>query len=218
MSFPYTYKNNISYTGEVNIDRPKTVSEIRNNIYGKIIADRGEILKSDNNSLQFSTKNSFFNLEYKIQVSIKSINNNHSVNYEIEMEKITRIILFGVIFLAFFSFISVTKFLIFAGLFVILFYSVNLFFINSYVSKIIDVSLGNSNYDFEGSETLSDEQVKWQNDPNRCPACGSEITNFDLHCPECGLKVKQNKFSVPLDISKYKDATVRYHLKNEEEK
>ena len=110
-----------------------------------------------------------------------------------------------------------TGYLIAAAIFSVLFYAVNIFFVSADLVKNLNRIAGNADYNFAGSEQLSPEQIRWINDPALCSACGARPEIFDLYCPDCGLKFKQNRYSIPLNTSKYKDVTVKYHYVEKQE-
>ncbi len=213
MAFPYTYKNIVELTGENFKNKITGIEFVTNLLVQKIKKQEIKELEHNNNNISFKSNSSLFGIIYKIKINVFEANGDINIEYEILLDVLLKITLFAVIFIAFFSFISVSKFLIFAGLFIILFYSINLLFINSYILKFINDIIGKNLFDFDNSETLSNEQKEWINNPDKCPACGYYIDVFDLYCPDCGLKVKKNKFAIPLDTTKYHDKTIKYHYK-----
>ncbi len=213
MPFPYSYNHKVEISSESFSPENYSNEEITNFLLKEISKHNILNLKSDKKRISFSSKNSLFRFEYKIIISVEQLRDKTFINYKIELEKLIMITLFGVICLAFFSFISVRKFLIIAGIFAIVFYSVNLFFINIQVSKIINTAIGKNEFDFGGSESFSNEQKEWMNNPDKCPACGCYVGRYDINCPDCGLKVKKKNYKIPLDTTKYKDKTIKYHFK-----
>lgn len=85
--------------------------------------------------------------------------------------------------------------------------------INGYMHSVFLKILKNNKLSVPEKESLSDEQELWLNDKNRCPACGYFLSDIDLICPECGLHLKRSRHTIPLDTSKYKNKSVKYHYK-----
>lgn len=211
MAFPFTFNRNIKI-----IDSKESKS--KGNIIIASLAQEFAVQKArnveyDDETLKFVTRNSFLGIEYEVKVKLNNILNNYSIDYTIGLDKLIKITLLIIIFAAFFSFLSLSGFLVFILFFTFAFYSFNVFFINSYVEKTIVKVCGLPAYNFEGSEYLTNEQQEWIKNPKKCPACGAEISDLDLDCPECGLLIRKNRFSVPLDISKYSEKNIKYHYK-----
>jgi predicted amidophosphoribosyltransferase len=86
--------------------------------------------------------------------------------------------------------------------------------INIYnIEKILKEAIGENRYNFNSSEILSDEQVRWIKDEGRCSACGEALSISDVFCPECGLRIKKGKPYKPYNISKYNDKKITYYYK-----
>lgn len=216
MAFPYTYKNKIELLDTKVKGNKLNTSTIIKLVANEIVLSNPEVFSVEDNYIQYSIKSNILKYNYKINLFVEKAGNDHNVIFEIDLEKVLRIIITGVILIAFFSFLSVKYFLISAGIFSILFYILNVLIISTSVENIIKRAIGNNNYSFNDSEVISKEQEYWIKNENLCPACGEFITNIDLNCPECGLRIKKNKYTIPLDLSKHKEKKVKYHYKKKD--
>lgn len=213
MAFPYTYKNKIELLDNKVKDRKFNSAIITKLISNEIFSADPEEFEIRDNVIKYTFISNLFKYKYTVKLHVEKSGNDHNIIYEIDLEKVLRIIIIGAVLIAFFSFLSVKYFLISAGIFSLLFYVLNVLIISVSVENIIKRAIGNNNYSFNDSEIISIEQEQWIKDENRCPACGEFITNIDLNCPECGLRVKRNKYSIPLDLSKHKEKVLKYHYK-----
>lgn len=211
MEFPFTYKQKIELFLE---DKSlKSAENFFEELISEFSQNKAEIKNYDKNKLSFISKNSLFYVKYPINISFNNVRNDYFIEYEIDLNKLLNITFFVVLFSALFSIFSVTGYLIFAVIFIVAFYSVNLFFINSFVERTILKIAGGNSFDFSGSENISSLQNEWIANPNKCPACGCELNDLILDCPDCGLKIRKNRHSVPLDTSKYQEKNIKYHFK-----
>lgn len=211
MAFPFTYKKKIELFFDNDFEKNKV--DILYEITKKFAAKKAKIIKRDKENMSLTSKNSLFSIEYPIDIFFGDIPDNYFIEYTIDLDRLIKITFLIVIFLAFFSFLSVSGFLIYSVIFIIAFYIANLFFINSFVERIIYKITGENAYDFTDSETLSKQQNEWINNPKKCSGCGYILDDLVLDCPECGLKIRKNRYSVPLDTSKYENQNIKYHYK-----
>ena len=213
MSFPYTYNNKIELFGDKIKGMKPDISLISNLLYNEILNIHPIIVNFNNDFIEYSDKATVFRYEYTVKFNIKYEKNDINIYYQINFAKLLNITLVAIILIAFFSFVSVKYFLIIAGLFSISFYIINLLYINAIVKNLVEKAVGSNIYDFNEKEYISDEQKKWIKDVNRCPACGEYIINLDLDCPDCGLRIKRNRNSLPIDSSKFKDKEIKFHYR-----
>ena len=218
MSFPYSFKSIIELAGEKIKEKNPDINYITRLLINELNKQKTSDLIFEENLIKMTSKNSIFGFEYETDFKVTGTDKEVNIEYEFHLDKLIKITLLLVVFTAFFSYFNVTAFLIFSALLAIIFYSANLFFINSYLQKIIRKAVGINEFDFEGSEELSKKQKEWMKNPSKCSACGHNITIYDLYCPDCGLRIKQNKFSIPLDTTKYQKKTVKFHYKAKKNK
>jgi hypothetical protein len=65
---------------------------------------------------------------------------------------------------------------------------------------------------------VSEEQKKWIRDTSKCPACGEDINDYDLKCPECGIRLRDKARISPFNVSNYKQKRFKYHFKEKKTK
>ena len=204
MSFPYTYSDKIyfSFTSrDIN-----TESLLVKDLLNKYHFSSTE----NNNKTKLLKANSpFLKIPFSVEFEVKL----NEINYNIHLDQLLKIILVVIIFAALFSYNSLSFFFWFASLFSSLFYIFNIMIINGYMHSVFLKILKNNKLSVPEKESLSDEQELWLNDKNRCPACGYFLSDIDLICPECGLHLKRSRHTIPLDTSKYKNKSVKYHYK-----
>ncbi|MEN8120794.1 MAG: zinc ribbon domain-containing protein [Bacteroidota bacterium] len=208
MSLPYSYKNKIEIPESEEVDITYAI-----NLYENHINSLGfDELEREDSIIQFISDHSLISFKYpvKLQIIKKEL---ISIEYEIHLMQLIKITIALIVFIALFSSFGMTGFLWFSFVFSVIFFLVNLLFVDSYIQKIIKSSQLYLSLNAPEQEGFTDEQKKWLKDKNRCPACGEEITIYDLHCPDCGLKLKQNKHTIPLDVTKYKEKRFKYHYK-----
>ena len=204
MSFPYTYTDKIYFSRnkkDINSIESLIVKNLLNkHSFSSADYDKTDILKAHSPFLKIP-----FLFEFEI--------NSGEINYKIHLDQLLKIILIVIIFAALFSYASLSFFFWFASLFSVLFYILNIMIINSYIHSIISKILEKNKLSVSEKESLSEEQETWLNDKSRCPACGHYLSDIDLSCPECGLHLKRSRHTIPLDTSKYKNESVKYHYK-----
>ncbi len=204
MSFPYTYSDKIYF-----YDNKKSLSSIESLIVKKLLRTHS-FTSADSDKIDILKAHSpFLKIPFLFEFEIIS----GEINYTIHLDQLLKIILIVIIFAALFSYASLSFFFWFASLFSIFFYILNIMIINSYIHSVISNILEKNKLSVSEKESLSKEQETWLNDKNRCPACGYYLSDIDLSCPECGLHLKRSRHTIPLDTSKYKNESVKYHYK-----
>ncbi|MCF6240265.1 MAG: zinc ribbon domain-containing protein [Bacteroidales bacterium] len=212
MSLPYSYKSKIIVPDSENVE----INDAINALAGYIHKSGFDDFDFDAGKIHFRTNNAFINFQYEVDLFIEK-EEDINIHYEIHIIQLIKITIALIVFIAFFSSFGFSGFLWFSIIFSIVFYFLNLLFADTYVQKVIKKSPFYQAFDPLEREGFTDEQIKWLHDKNRCPACGAEVTDWDIHCPECGLRLKQNNFTIPLDVSKYKEKRFKYHFKDKKE-
>lgn len=213
MAFPQTYNSKVELF-ENKLKGEKISTEFLNNIISEKSYKKGErIVNEERSGIFFSYLNKVFRYNFTSRIYTKQNGNDFDIVYEIEMYKVIQIIIAVIVLSAFFSFISVKYFLIFSGIFSLLFYYINLLMNVYSVEQIIKDAVGENHYTFSSAEVLTDEQIQWMKDKNRCSACGEYLSVTDVFCPECELRIKKGKPYKFYDSSKYNDRKVSYHYK-----
>ena len=208
MSLPYSYKNIIEIPESEEVDINYAI-----NSYAEHINNMGfDDFKFKKGIIHFITDYSLIKFKYPVHVNIIK-QELIKVEYEIHLMPLIKITIALIVFIALFSSFGMTGFLWFSFVFSIVFFLVNLMFADSHIQKILKSSDLYLSLNPPEEDGYTDEQKKWLKDHNRCPACGEEINIYDMHCPDCGLKLKQNKFTIPLDVTKYGEKRFKYHYK-----
>ena len=204
MGFPYTYSDKIEFNNNKftpdNIKKQILKDLLNNAHFSEIDNTNSEILKANS---------PFSRIPFSVEFNVTS----NEINYKIHLEQLLKIILIIIIFAALFSYASLSFFFWFASLFSVFFYVLNIMVINSFINSTFTDILKKYKIFINEKESFSEEQKKWLNDKNRCPACGYYLSEIDLSCPECGLHLKRSRHTIPLDTSKYKNEPVKYHFK-----
>ncbi len=216
MAFPYTYNKTLTFTLKkkyFDINSSFLQSVIFEKIKGNVKLK--DVIKKDKN-ISFKTFAPIFNFQYSVEFDFYKDKDEINITYEVNLEKLLMIVLVIIILTAFFSFVSVKYFLILAGVFAITTYGFFYLIIDNFIQTIIKKNIDTIIISQDDTEKYSDEQMKWISDDNRCSACGETLSDFDLYCPECGIKLKRSRFTIPLDVSKYKDKQVSYHIKKKQ--
>jgi len=213
MAFPYTYKQSLFF-----VLKPEFIKTNNKEILihiGKFFQSHFKIknLKIAENKISFTSTAPIFNFEYSTNLVVTKDDGDINIHYEVNLEKLLTIALIAVILTAFFSFVSIKFFLILSAIFSVGLYSIFYLIIDNVTQTQIKKAIDNIILHENHAEKITDEQNSWINDDMRCSACGNYLEEFELHCKECGLKLKRNRYTIPLDTSKYKDKEVLYHFK-----
>ncbi|MFO7868047.1 MAG: zinc ribbon domain-containing protein [Bacteroidales bacterium] len=153
------------------------------------IQSKHTIISESDSSIEFIVT-SFLYIPYKVSVHCSLDDTTYNCIIDIERRNFINVTLLVVLFAAVFSAFSVYFFLWFSGIFIILFYIIHHLFFSGLSSRIIthikvqDVL----------EDGMTDEQQKWIRNPHVCSACGTPISKYDSHCPECGLFIKKQNF------------------------
>jgi len=214
MPLPYSHKQVVDIQDETLLF--SNSSQTLNLIKAKLSEIETDNLEFNGNTLNFNYKNSLFKIAYDFSVEVKGESGDKKVVSIISLDNLLKFSIAAAILPAFFTFLDFGKFLVYSPIFFVSFFFLNLFFVNSFLKSTINKAIGINEFDFNGSEQLSEGQKKWENDPDICSACGEELLEIDLSCPECGINLKRNRFSVPLDVTKYQAQTIRYYYKDAE--
>lgn len=213
MAFPYSYRKSVIFKKGVFKNKIVELAYIQKLLKDAILNKKPVKFDEKKQGLFFTFSAPILNFKYTTDLKINLKKEELNIDYEVNFESLIRIILIVIILTAFFSFLSVKYFLIASGLISILFFGVSFLTVDNFLENMIKKSIEDIIVDENIVEKLSQEQLLWINDENKCSACGEQLSEFDLLCPECGIKLKRSRYTVPLDVSKYKDRNITYHLK-----
>jgi hypothetical protein len=178
-------------------------------------------LNETNNSLNFKTNHTLVNFSYKISFRIIENKQNITIDIDVQLVELLKITVLLVVFIALFSKFAFSNFLLFSSIFTILFFIANIIFISADINSRIKKSLKLLGYNKETD--ISDRQKEWLLNPGLCSACGCKLSENDIFCPECGLRIKQNKYTKPLNLSTNKSISnktikINYQYKKKNDK
>jgi hypothetical protein len=207
MPLPYSYRHKTELTDDALSGRfPDALAEMYR-------ANGDSVLEKQPGRLLIESKNNLFRQSYEFEIQYRRNNDGADIIYEIKLEPLMRMSIFIIVASAFFLFLSVSEFLIYGSILTVAFFLLNLFFLTAYVSRPIERYTGNSNYDDADIRAFSKLQKQWENDVYKCTACGADLTDLDLYCPDCGIRVKKGSHEIPVSFTKYQNMSFRYEYK-----
>jgi rubredoxin len=166
-------------------------------------------LNIDKNEIKFSFSPNFFGIKNTVLLDFKT--DFTGFYYEFQLENLIRISLVFVIIFAF-TLRGFVNLLIYPSLAIFLLYAVVVFQTKSFLETIFDdiTMLGTK------EEELTPEQEEWLKNSNLCPACGTELTEFDEFCPECKLNLKRYRKAKKQPVSRtgFDDFRIYYKYKS----
>jgi len=213
MAFPYSYKKNIVKSKSELKDKNIDLANIQKLVRKVVLKKKPVEFGIENQIMSFKFIAPIFNFKYSTELKIKLTKNKLIIDYEINFENLIRIVLVLIILTAFFSFLSIKYFLITSAFISVIVFGISFLSIDNFIYNLILKSIENILIEENVVEKLSEQQLLWINDESICSACGKDLSITDLHCPDCGIKLKRNRHTIPLDVSKYKDKKITYHLK-----
>ncbi len=202
MGLPYSYRG--FYETDINFNN--FVIKLDN--FQK--TQKNKVFFRNDNRLTLEFKPDLFGLS--VAVTIDFDQNKHGFFYDFSLIFLIKFLIIFIIILAF-TISGIKNLLIFSGLAIFVSYLMFIFHTNSklrdFFSEIID--------DIERPEVLSDEQKKWIENQQLCPACGCKIIVYDKFCPDCGLNLKKHRKIKPDPTSRtgYKNYRIVYKNKQE---
>lgn len=212
MSLPYTYKSKIeipeSEAFTTDVVSQQIIEQVKKS---NLVTD----FEFDNQKAIFSFS-SLFNIKYPVELTFSKQNIVH-INFEAKLIKLIQLSIILIVFIAFFSSFGMSGFLWFSTIFTIIFFSINVLFIENGIQTLIKSTTFFRSLNAAHDEKLSKEQLKWMNDTNKCPACGENLLAYDQSCPECGLRLPRKAIAKPFDISKYENKRLSYTYKPKNE-
>jgi len=208
MALPYSYRFIFpSKAKEIHFHSEEEVIQILNNAFYRF---------SEKNENEYKIPSPFLGIIFRVRYKIISASP-LKIETTIFFQSLINISLIFTLIAALFSTFNFVEYFLFSLAIILLFFWGNAAIFIRHLKKQIINALGLQSFFEEhlGAEDFSEEQTDWLNDPNKCPACGTLVSEKDLFCPGCGLKLKQNRFTKDLDIEKYQEnrQNIVYHYK-----
>ncbi len=213
MSLPYSYNHEIELPDSENLSLEGLIWEFYKHFKN---SESVQDLSADDQKISLSFR-SLFTIVFPVEFTFTK-DPEISIEYEIKLMKLIQICVALVIFIAFFSSFGITGYLWFSAIFVVVFYGLNLFFADNLIQKLIKSSSFFSEQKLQNEGIISIEQKQWIKDAKKCPACGEDITDYDLKCPECGIRVRSQALPSPFDVSNFKQKRFKYYYKEKKDK
>jgi ribosomal protein L37AE/L43A len=192
MSFPYTLHKKIVFS-----ESDYWIKDLPDNFHQLFEATlRNMDYKYEENSFQSS--HSLFSIPFRFNVESEIEEKKLTVKYQLHLQNLVNAIIVILLLSTFISKFEFGTFLWFSFFISVAFYQLSLLIINNGIKKKIYQIL--SAYKKVKEESDIEYWVR-ENDRN-CPACGEKLDNQTLFCEGCGLKIRQNAYSKPLNLNK----------------
>ena len=138
------------------------------------------------NKLSFDFETGLFSIKSRVFLNFKT--DNTGFYYDFSLINLIKIIIILIVVFAF-TLGGIKNLLIFPSISILVLYSVAIFHIKNHLEDIFE----EITKDKLQPEMMSEEQKAWMKNPNLCPACGSDIIEYDSFCFECGLNLSRHR-------------------------
>ncbi len=219
MGLPYSYTKKIDFDVNISLQKQDFLELLSQSLQHEEGISEINIVEEE---LVFKSKKSLLNFSYQVNTRV-DITDKINFVFEANLVDLIKISLALIVVIPFLSTFNINTFFIFSSILIFIFYFANLIFILSSTKQTFEKALTRLN--ILQTEDMSIEQQDWLSDLEKCSACGYNISEYDLNCPDCGIMLKQNKFTKPLDISQVKpkknqdqstNQDISYHYKKKE--
>jgi len=197
MGLPYSYKTffetDISARNFfINLKKIKEIEAIDN-------------IKFDKLHLEFDFKPRLFDTKNSLKLDFK--NDFSGFYYQFSLNSLIKISII-IISISAFLFRDLINLFIFNSIFIVVIYSFVIIHSKNFLEDIFNSIIKDSVV----AEEMSQEQLSWLKDENKCPACGYDLTIYDALCPECKLNVsKRRKIKKqPVSRTGFEDYRISY--------
>lgn len=212
MAFPFTYSKSLKFNSN-----DYWIEEIPENFHKLVqntIQNNGYAVEEG----WFKSTRSLFNIPFKFKIETSLNDPILTVKYQLQLQNFVNGILVFILLTAFFSNFEFAHFLWFGFVISVAFFQLSLLIINTGMKKMISHILRA----YRKVKNESDIESWVVENNQNCPACGEPLDNRNFFCDNCGLKVRQNPYSKPLNVEQ-DDTTnepkniqnnIRYHIKS----
>lgn len=191
MAFPYTFSQTMTFENQ-----DFWIQDLPENFQQLLLSafqNKGYVLEKD----CFSSTQSLFSIPFKFGLKTELSKDTLKVKYRLMLQNLVNGMLVILILSAFFSRLEFQNFLWFSFLISAAFYQLSLIIIKTGIKKEIASIL-------KAYKRVKEESdiENWVRENGRdCPACGTRLSNSSLFCDHCGLKVRQNAYTKPLNLN-----------------
>jgi rubredoxin len=154
----------------------------------------------------FISRNSLFSIPFKFQVESLINEDRLLITFKLHLHNLVNGVLVINLLTAFFSKFQFETYLWFVFLASVLFYALSWLIITAGIKSMTKKLFEAYAYEeHEANEVKQDSEASINftyinPDKMICPACQAEVQKEDLFCPSCGIRLKQNAFTKPLDL------------------
>lgn len=204
MAFPYTFSKTMTFE-----DQDYWIQDIPENFHQLLIgAFQNKGYEYEDKC--FSSNQSLFSIPFKFGLKTELSPGKLQIKYRLTLQNLVNGMLVILLLSAFFSRFEFQTFLWFSFLISAAFYQLSLIIIRTGIKKEIKGILKA----YKRVKAESDIE-NWVRENGRdCPACGTRLSNSSLFCDHCGLKVRQNAYTKPLNLNQVPPkVTVQNHPK-----
>lgn len=212
MALPFNYTGTVTSEKQAE-EYPDTQPEqLTGAFVRKFPKDKVQHVQYEDNHTEFTCNLSLFNIKYEVSVAFFK-EDYYSAKFIIHLNNVIFATLGALVAAGLFSSFTLSHFIWFSIIFTLVFYTVNVWFIVAAVKTRLKQLKHFASYDFDTAEHLSEEQQNWIADKEKCPACGTRVTEYHTHCPECGLKLPGPRKPSPSNISAFNFRQINYNYK-----
>ncbi len=201
MAFPYAIKKKlfIHKTANLHITKKRLIQTL----YNQLQNSKAKDIEKKGNSIRFSTSASLIRFRYTVEFNITQTNHGFILEYEVFLSDLLVITLIILLIAAFFSRHSFHDYLVFSGIFVVLFYLINVLYIHSSLKTFIK-----QNSFFRNSIVY--RQSAQAHKPSRCPRCSERLEHHHAKCLNCGFELPLGNRSHRANITNYAHKKIVY--------
>ena len=192
MSFPYTLTKKMVFNKS-----DFWISDLPSNfhqLFMDTLKNVGYVYEEET----FTSSHSLFSIPFKFDVKSVFEDENLIIKYQLHLQNLVNWIIVILLLSAFISRFEFGTFLFFSLVTSVLFFQLSLLIINTGIKKQINQILAA----YRKVKEESDIEYWVKESDRNCPACGAKLDNHTLFCNDCGLKIRQNAYSKPLNLGK----------------
>ncbi len=185
MAFPYQIKQVFKLTQPEY--RIETLPLSLDSMLSKAISDKGYETKDN----WYVGKQALFNVPFRFNIELQKVADGFHIIYHLQLNNLVNGTLILSLIIGLLARMQFSYFMMFVAIVSMAFYTLSVLIMSGGINSMLKGLF----------KAYSVEELAMNYDAeNQCPACGHVLEPQQTDCPECGLRVKQNRFTKPLQL------------------